>query len=167
MMKIGDRIPVHACKADGTVYRSWTATIESVTEDSIVTIGQAGSNVHNLNGGVFKIEYHLRVYYWFDKFHNLIEVFETTGKLIEIYVNIGSPAIFENGVLRFEDYELDVSKRLPGPAVVVDEDEFAEAVGKFNYSQEFQKKMYAAAREGIVLAENWQAKPCPFGENHA
>jgi protein associated with RNAse G/E len=50
----------------------------------------------------------------------------------------------------------------------VDEDEFAEAVIKYNYSKEFQEKMYATAEEALHLAENWQAKPCPiFGENHA
>ncbi|WKZ40903.1 MAG: DUF402 domain-containing protein [Anaerolineales bacterium] len=167
MMKIGDRIPVRACKADGTVYRSWTAMIESVTTDSIVTIGRAGSFVHNVNGGTFKIENHLRAYYWFDRFYNLIEVFETTGELLEIYVNIGSPAKFENGVLHFEDYELDVSKYPPNPAEIVDDDEFAEAVVKYSYPQEFQEKMYAVARKALEIADNWQAKPCPFGETHA
>jgi protein associated with RNAse G/E len=82
-------------------------------------------------------------------------------------MNIASPPEWADGILKFKDHELDVSKYPPKPAEIVDEDEFAEAVVKYNYSQEFQEKMYAAAREALELAENWRAKPCPFGETHA
>lgn len=160
-MKPGDQISVHACKADGSVYRSWTAAIESANPDSIVTIGKAGSPVLNADGEIFPIQHHVRAYYWFGEFYNLLEVFEPAGRLFEIYVNIGSPVKIENGVLQFEDYELDVLKRPPKPAVIVDEDEFAEAVLKYNYSREFQERMYAVARGALALAENWMAGPAP------
>jgi pyrroline-5-carboxylate reductase len=166
MMKAGDRIPTRACKTDGTVYRSWTTTIESVTADSIVTISHAGESVFNIKGEDYPLVHHYRAYYWFDKFYNLLEVFHTDGSLYHIYLNIASPPTFENGIMSFKDHELDVSKIPPGPAHLVDEDEFAEAVLKYNYSQEFQEKMYAAAREALELAEHWKAKPCPFGEHN-
>lgn len=161
-LKSGDIIHVHACKADGTTYRNWTATIESASDDLVITIGRAGSQVTNLSGKIYFIEHHLRAYYWFGKFYNLIEVFETNGNLLEIYLNVASPPEWVNGILKFKDHELDVSKYPPKPAEIVDEDEFAEAVSKYNYSDEFQKKMYAAAKEAFELAENWQARPCPI-----
>lgn len=166
-LKIGDIIHIHACKADEMVYRSWTAMIESVTTDSIVTIAPAGSSVFNIKGEDYPIVHHYRAHYWFDKSYNLLEIFHTGGELHHIYINIASPPTFENGIMSFKDYELDVSKVVPDAAHLVDEDEFAEAVVKYNYSQEFQEKMYAAAREALELAENWRAQPCPFGENHA
>ena len=46
-MKPGDKIHVRACKADGTVYRSWHTMIESVDADSIVTISPAGGMVED------------------------------------------------------------------------------------------------------------------------
>ncbi len=166
-LKIGSIIPVHACKTDGTVYRSWQATVESVTSDLLVTVAPAGSSVINIKGEDYPLEHHYRAYYWFNKFYNLLEVFETDGRLFHIYINIASPPEFKNGVMSFKDHELDVSKIPPNPAHLVDEDEFADAVVKYNYSPEFQDKMYAAAKEALDLAENWQAKPCPiFGENH-
>jgi protein associated with RNAse G/E len=164
MMKVGDRLSVRACKADGAVYRSWTSTIESVTADSIVTISHAGESVFNIKGEDYPLVHHYRAYYWFDKFYNLLEVFHTDGRLYHIYLNIASPPTFDDGKMSFKDHELDVSKVLPGEAHLVDEDEFAEAVVKYNYSQEFQEKMYAAAREALELAENWIAKPCPYFE---
>jgi protein associated with RNAse G/E len=166
--KVGDRIQVHACKADGKVYRYWTAVIEYVSPELVITIGQAGSPMFNAEGGIFHIEHHLRAYYWFGKFYNLIEVFEPGGDLIEVYINIASPPEWTNGTLKFKDHELDVSKYPPKPAEIIDEDEFAEAVMKYNYPVAFQEQMYAAAREALEIAENWAAKPCPvFGENHA
>jgi protein associated with RNAse G/E len=160
-MKIGERIQVQARKTDGTVYRSWQATIESITEKSIVTIAPAGSSVFNIKGEDYPIRHHYRSYYWFDKFYNLLEIFETSGELFHIYINIASPPEFENGIMSFKDHELDVSRYVPKPAELVDEDEFAEAAVKYHYSQEFQDKMYSAAKEALVLANTWEARPFP------
>jgi hypothetical protein len=45
--------------------------------------------------------------------------------------------------------KLDVSRKLPGPAVMVDEDEFREAAGAFGYSAEFREACYEAARAAV------------------
>jgi len=161
-MKPGDKIHVRACKTDGTVYRSWHTTIESVTTDSIVTISPAGGMVEDRVRVSYQTEYILRSYYWFDKFYNLIEVFDALGNLIEIYINIASPPDFDNGIISFKDHELDVTKILPNEAKLVDEDEFAEAAIKYQYSKEFQKNMYSVAEDALKLANHWQAKPVPY-----
>ena len=160
-MKTGDQIQVQACKSDGTVYRSWQATIESKTADSIVTIAPAGSSVFNIKGEDYPIRHHYRSYYWFDKFYNLIEIFETSGELFHIYINVASPPEFKNGIMSFKDHELDVSRYVPKPAELIDEDEFAEAVVTYQYSKDFQEKMYSAAKEALELANHWQAQPSP------
>lgn len=162
-MKPGDTIHVRACKTDGTVYRSWHTTIESVSTDSIVTISPAGSMViDKAKLGDHLMKHHLRSYYWFDKFYNLIEVFDVDGTLIEIYINVASPPDFENGIMSFKDHELDVSRVLPKVSELIDEDEFAEAALKYQYSKEFQEKMYSAANEALDLANHWIAKPAPI-----
>jgi len=163
-MKIGEQIQVQACKTDGSVYRSWQATIESITADLVVTIAPAGSSVFNIKGEDYPIRHHYRAYYWFDKFYNLIEIFETSGELIHIYINVASPPEFKNGIMSFKDHELDVSRYVPKPAELVDEDEFAEAVITYQYTKEFQEKMYSTANEALELANHWNAKPVPeFG----
>ena len=160
-MKPGDLIHVRACKTDGTVYRSWHTIIESVDADSIITISAPGGYVFDLVRGHYFTKHILRSYYWFDKFYNLIEVFDAKGMLEQIYLNIASPPRFENEGMSFIDHELDVSKILPDPARLVDEDEFAEAVLKYRYTEEFQQKMYVAAQEAIQLADHWKAKSAP------
>lgn len=164
MMKPGERIHVRACKTDGTIYRSWYAAIESVEPGSIVTIAPAESPVEDLVRGMYFTEHPMRAYYWFDKFYNLIEVFETNGDLLEIYINVASPPEFVDGEMRFIDHELDVVKVIPEQARLVDEDEFTEAIIKYRYGEEFQGKLRAAARQALELADHWQAKSLPdFG----
>lgn len=167
--KIGDVIHVQACKADETIYRSWYATVEHADSELIVTIAAPNQPVFDLVRKQYFTVHPLRAYYWFGKHYNLIELFEpATSELLEIYINVASPPEWADGVLKFKDHELDISKYPPKPAQIVDEDEFAEAAMKYNYSSAFQDKMYAIAREALLIAENWNAKPCPtFGENHA
>ncbi len=160
-MKPGDTIHVHACKADGTVYRSWHTMIESVDADSIVTISPAGDTVEDHVRIRYQTKHILRSYYWHDKFYNLIEVFDTQGNLIELYINIASPPEFEDGIMSFKDHELDVSRFPPKAAQLIDEDEFAEAAVKYQYTKEFQDRMYSVAEEAIELANHWQARPVP------
>jgi protein associated with RNAse G/E len=166
MMKVGDQIHFSACKADGTVYRSWETTIESMDGDSLVTISPAGSIVIDKTRlGDHPLKHHLRSYYWHDRFYNLIEVFDVeTGALVEIYINIAAPLELTKDGMSFKDHELDVVRDLPGFARLIDEDEFAEAIPLYQYSQEFQEKAYAAAREAMKLADEWEPRPCPvFG----
>jgi len=166
-MKPGDLIHVRACKADGTVYRSWQTIIESADADSIVTISGPGEYVFDLARGHYYTVHTLRSYYWPGRDYNLIEVFAESGALEEIYINIGSPPRFEKDGMSFTDHELDVSKVFPEAARLIDEDEFAEAAVKYGYTDEFKIRMYAAANEAIKLAERWTARPFPkFGENH-
>ncbi|MEW5939687.1 MAG: DUF402 domain-containing protein [Chloroflexota bacterium] len=167
-MKPGDILHVRACKADGTVYRSWRSVIESVDADSIVTIAEPGQYVFDLVRGHYFNKRAMRSYYWFEKFYNLIEVFDDDGSLVQVYLNIASPPRFENDGMSFTDHELDVWKIIPEAARIVDEDEFAEAALKYQYTEEFQQKMYSIAKEALAIADNWQAKPIPdFGGDHA
>jgi protein associated with RNAse G/E len=166
-MKTGDKVQACARKTDGTIYRSWHATIESMDADLIVTVAPAGSLVNHKEGRQSAIAYHLRSYYWSDKFYNLIEAFEPNGKLVELYINIAAPPTFENDILSFKDHELDVVVNFPGEARIIDEDEFLEAVETYNYTKEFQEQMYAAAKEALDLANHWVAKPVPeFEKKH-
>jgi protein associated with RNAse G/E len=166
-MKPGDLIHVRACKADGTVYRSWHTTIESVDAELIVTISPAGGYAFDLARGHYFTQHVLRSYYWHEKNYNLIEAFDANERLVEIYLNIASPPRFDNDGISFTDHELDVTKIFPDAARLVDEDEFAEAAIQFQYTEEFKARMYAAAHEAIKLAEQWEARPFPdFGENH-
>ncbi len=50
--------------------------------------------------------------------------------------------------------------------ISVDQDEFAEAVAKYNYSPEFQKYCYQLAEEGVQIANQWQPAGMPIHSNN-
>jgi len=143
------------------VYRSWHTTIEAMDADSIVTVSPIGSEMYDRKRGNIHIGHTMRSHYWFDKFYNLIELFDTQGNPAQIYINIASPPYLEGGALCFKDYELDVFRVPSSPAILLDEDEFAEAVITYQYTKEFQKQMYSVAEEALELANRWNAKPAP------
>ena len=140
--------------------RWWYATVEAVERDKVVVITPVGHRVEDI-GGTWASEYAIRTYYWLNRWYSLLEVYAPDGQLAEIYVNISSPVEIEDSQLRFTDYELDVSRKPPHEAVIVDEGEFLKAASKYAYSKELQQACYRAAREAIGVANGWGAKGMP------
>ncbi|NIV37022.1 MAG: DUF402 domain-containing protein, partial [Anaerolineae bacterium] len=93
-MKIGDRVQVKAYKSDGTCYRWWTATVETVAPDELALVTPAGHLIQD-PGGDFRSKHALRVFYWPGKWYSLLEAYAPSGELVEIYVNISSPVEIE------------------------------------------------------------------------
>ncbi|MGD2205979.1 MAG: DUF402 domain-containing protein [Anaerolineae bacterium] len=155
-MQIDETVTVRAYKSDGTRYRWWQATVEAVAPDQIILVTPAGHRVEDISGG-WTSQWAIRAYYWPGRNYSLLEVYTPDGQLNEIYVNINSPVEIEDSVIRFTDYELDVSRKPPHPARIVDEDEFQEAAVKYGYSDEFQQTCYRVVREAVEVANRWVA----------
>ena len=43
--------------------------------------------------------------------------------------------------------------------MIIDQDEFAEAIVRYGYSAEHQAACWAAAHEALLLAESWTPQP--------
>jgi protein associated with RNAse G/E len=159
-LRTGDCVRVRAYKSDGTCYRWWTATVETVAPDELALVSPAGHLIQD-PGGDFRSKHALRVFYWPGKWYSLLEAYTPSGELAEIYVNISSPVEIDDLQMRFTDYELDVSRLPPGEAQLEDEDEFQEAVVEYGYSEEFQRACYEVAREALDLANGWEGRGMP------
>lgn len=162
-LRAGDQMQVRAYKSDGTCYRWWTATVETVAPDEFVLVTPVGHPIQD-PGGNFVSENALRVLYWPGKWYSLLEAYTPGGKLAELYVNISSPVEIDGLEMRFTDYELDVSRIPPHQARLEDEDEFQEAAAEYGYSEEFRRECYQVAREAIELANTWVAQGMPRSE---
>jgi protein associated with RNAse G/E len=159
-LQAGSQVHVRAYKSDGTCYRWWRGTVEAAAPDRVVVVTPVGHRVHTPDGGGAS-RWSIRATYWTDRWYSVLELYLPDGALVEIYVNINSPVELQEGILCFTDYELDVSRELPGPARLVDEDEFEEAAIQYGYSAAFQETCYRVAREAIEVAENWIATGMP------
>lgn len=152
--RAGDRISVTALKSDGQPYRSWTAEVESIGEHRLVTLSRVGDPVHGPGGG-WTQRHNIRTVYWFDRPYNLMEVYEPTGRLKQIYIHIASAPVLHGSHLVYTDHELDVVRRHGQKARVVDEDEFEAAAVQFGYTCEFRDSCRRAVKDALRLVHQW------------
>ena len=156
-MEIGDRVGIRAYKEDGTCYRWWYAKVEAAADDEVAVVTAPGHRVESTDGG-WTSEYAIRSFYWPNRPYSLLEVYTPDGVLEEIFVNVQSPVEIGDAQIRFTDHELDVVRRPPDRARIVDEDEFLEAASRYGYSTAFRRTCYEVVREVAELADRWIAR---------
>ena len=153
-MRAGDAINVTVFNLDGTRRRWWRSTIEAVDSRGLRTFSRRGNPVGGPKGG-WASQADIRAFYWFDRPYNLLECYGAAGALSEIYVHIASPAQIVDGELHYTDYELDVARRTGEQPIVLDEDEFDQAVAEHCLTREFRATCDHAIEEATALIRSW------------
>lgn len=157
----GAQVTVRVYKYGSIPYRWWSTTVASVSDDLIITVARPGNPVYDQRKGDWQTQSFIRAHYWLGRCYNLLEVYADNGELGEIYLHIASPVLYKNGELIYTDYELDVVKRAGQTAVIVDQEEFAEAAVRYGYSPEFQAHCWRVAQEAVQVADTWVAQGWP------
>ncbi|MBV7334691.1 GrpB family protein [Chloroflexi bacterium TSY] len=159
-MKSGDQIIVRNYKADSTCYRWRTVTVEQISNTMITAVSPPGNTIHNV-GGDWISPHAIRTFYWLDRPYNLLEVYNPDGSLVELYINIASPARIKGSEIHFTDYELDIVCSPGEEPRVVDQDEFAKAIKTFGYSTEFQNECWRNVEAALKLVRGWSINGYP------
>lgn len=120
----------------------------------------AGHRVESITGG-WECRHAIRSYYWLSGPCNLLEAYSADCYLDKVYADIGSWVRIDGLKIRFVGFELDVSRRPPHGARIVDEEDFHKAASRFGYSTEFQRACLRAARDAVDLADRWEARDPP------
>jgi protein associated with RNAse G/E len=154
VISVGQTITVRALHADGECYRHWQATVERVDAEMLVTTFRPGQIIHNLTNSFQSVNY-LRTFYWFERLYNLIEVYTPAGAFAELYINIASKPHLQGDVLAFTDHELDVSMMAGQPPLLLDEDEFEQAIALYGYTPEFVSACRSNGTQALIIAETW------------
>ena len=161
-MKPGDTIWVRVFKADGQPHRWWQSQVEAIDDESLVVYSAAGSPVHHnprrFPAALFHLRHAIRATYWPGRRHNVLEIYEPDGPLVELYADIISPIEIDAGEIRFIDHELDVSFLTGQAPRIVDQDEFAEAAVAFGYADEFMRECYELAEGLLEVLVGWQPR---------
>lgn len=150
-----DIITVRSFHSDGRWYRAWETPCIFQSDAGLVTLGGPRTLVHKADGTSYHDMYRIRAVYWFDRPYNLLEVFDESGNLVELYVHIASPARIVGKELHFTDYELDVVLPVGGSATIVDQDEFTLASDRYGYSPDFIASCEVACRRALALLDRW------------
>jgi len=95
-----------------------------------------------------------------DKWFNVIAMLKQEG--IIYYINVASPTIISDGMLRYIDYDLDFKLYPDGRIVTLDEGEHARHCQHYHYSPDLKKVIQLAGTNIMTLLQN---KSYPFDDN--
>ncbi len=161
-VKPGDVVWVRTYKADGQLHRWWQAQVEVVDDECLVVYSAIGSPIHHnpdrFPAAIHYLQHTIRSYYWPGRRHNLLEIYDADGALVELYADITGPVEVTADEIRFTDHELDVSFLTGQAPQIVDQDEFAEAAVAFGYTDEFVRQGYELAEALLDVLASWQPR---------
>ena len=157
MPTVGDHIRVVVSNMDGSPRRSWTAEIEAIDAQCVRTITRIGNPVGGPKGG-WSDKSNSRAFYWFSRPYNLVEMYNGSGALTQLYVHIASPARLVDGELRYTDYELDVVRRRGRAPFTIDADEFEQALTGHRAAAGLRNLCYRAVDEVTRLLWSWDPR---------
>ena len=159
-MRAGDEVNVVVFNLDGTRRRMVDEHDRNGRPPRRVYVLAARQPGGDPKGG-WASQADIRARYWFDRPYNLLESYDAGGALSEVYVHIASPAQVVDGELHYTDYELDVARRTGERPIVLDEDEFEQAVTALGLTPEFRAACYRTIAEVTALIEGWVARGLP------
>ena len=128
-----------AFKHNGKVHRTWYQTYLIEDNEEYVAVGSTHSFVIEADGRRWHaIEPAVSIFMkkqWF----NCVCMIKSTG--INYYVNIASPTVFENNVIKYIDYDLDFK---------VDPEFFIKTLDEFEYKKHKKLYSYSADLDEVI-----------------
>ncbi len=128
-------IKVQAYKHDGSFHREWSPAFLVEETYRYYALASRASLVTEAGGRRWMTSEKAIFYLFKREWMNVISMMKETGGIV-YYCNIASPTIFDQGFLRYIDYDLDV-KLYPDHVVKeLDEQEFRRHSAEYGYDDE-------------------------------
>ncbi len=137
-------IEVHSTKYDGSLHYHYPMQVVREEPGLVVTYVAPGVPVASYRGAMTTAR-HTLAYFWLDRPYNLHINWRADWTPLSHYVNVATPASWDQGVLRFIDLDLDVIWRHDNSLVLDDEDEFEHHRTIFSYPPD-------------LVAESWRSR---------
>jgi len=135
MPSIGEKIVLNSRKHDHSLHRRWLDNIVIYKDEDIVVGFNHHTIVHEPNKSEWITEHPAIFYfdrrYWF----NIILIIADQPFY---YCNLSSPFYFNEGMLQYIDYDVDVIVQLDGSYKIVDQEEYTKNCRFYHYPQEVQ-----------------------------
>ena len=142
--RIGDDIRLRSTKIDGAPHFEWTCRVIDASPDGVVLHQAAGTPIKAWKE-VWTPNFDAWIYFWRDRWFNVIQSWDAGGSLSGYYCNVITPARVVGDELCWADLDLDVSVQSDGTYRVLDEEEWARNVGRLGYAPE----LVACARRAM------------------
>lgn len=140
-------------KYNGAPHRRWHARLLTLEDQLLVLDAKFSEEIeHPLLGTILSGTQSIE-YYWLDRWYNVFRFLKPNGELQCFYCNICVPPVLAGSALSYIDLDLDLLVQADHTYTVLDEDEFATNVLRFNYPPEIQQCTHLALIELISLIE--------------
>lgn len=134
----GRWIQVQAYKHNEKLHRSWShGYVLTDTNDFFVLVSYR-ARVTEMDGRVWHTKEPAIFILSKKDWYNVICMFKDKDN-IHYYVNIASPAVYDNNRIKFIDYDLDVKLYPDGETKLLDEKEYEKHASEQEYGQDIQK----------------------------
>ena len=154
---IDGTVPVHSYKHNGNIHRVWDKVrVMEVTDNMIVTASHKAL-VIEADGRIWKTTEPAISYFFSDYWFNVIAILRADG--VHFYCNLSSPFLYEEGALKYIDYDLDLKVFPNYRYKILDEYEFNKHRLEMDYPEDIQKIIRAQLITLIDLVNN---KEGPF-----
>ena len=128
-------IKVQAYKHDGKLHRQWSPAYLVEETDEYWALASKASLVTESDGRKWMTKENAIFLLYKKRWMNVIAMFKE-GKGICYYVNIASPTLYDNGFLKYIDYDLDVKLYPDGVERTLDENEYARHIQTYGYPKD-------------------------------
>lgn len=147
-------IIINARKYDGSIRRSWTASVVSETEDLVIALGRFDRDVIHRDLGTIKKNTISFEYFWLDRWYNIFRFHEPDGSFRNYYCNIAMPAVLSEGELDFVDLDVDVVVWPEKRVEILDREDFDENAIRFGYSASTVERVEESLDDILKMVKN-------------
>ena len=149
---IGDKLQIQCYKHNKKIHRAWNEAVVLDFKKDYIVFGNNRTQVIESEGNVWKTKEPAIMYYFRDKWFNVIAQLKKDG--IYYYCNIASPFIIEDNTIKYIDYDLDLRIFPSGDYKILDRCEYKYHKKLMNYSDELDIVINNALDELISLYES-------------
>lgn len=133
----------HTTKYDGSIHYRYPVEIIAQTDTAIAVFVAANVPLHSYRGD-FRTTMHILQLFFADVYHNISIAWEYDWSPRMHYVNIATPATWNDGRVTAIDLDLDLILKPETDKIILDdEDEFTAHIDRFGYPDELIRRCRA------------------------
>lgn len=160
ILKSGSSFKIRSYKHDGTFHREWQKNIALHQTEHILIGMNNKTKMVEANGKSFTTKepalFYFHKHHWF----NVVRILHKENPYF--YCNISSPFTYNDHLLTYIDYDLDVIVQDDFSYEVLDEEEYEINKQKMNYGKEVEYEV----NESVMILKKWiRTRKGPFHRN--
>lgn len=135
---------VHSTKYDGSLHYRYAMSVVRREPNLLVSYTAPGTAVESYRGSMVASRHSLS-FYWTERPYNLTINWTIDWRPLSHYINVATPATWDDSTIHFIDLDLDVIWRHDNTIILDDEDEFELHRVRFGYPND-------------LITESWRSR---------